>query len=126
MGVDRCEKAEDALESTDDLLCKYSSIRLRSPERPPAMAVLIETNTSNATTNSSNAQLLNSLLKTLNVDSKTNGFVKMDLQKRAQEASLSGLVMAVPIETIRAVLNSRMRAKFGLRDIGFMILNPER
>ncbi|SHN92536.1 RCC1 domain-containing protein [bacterium endosymbiont of Bathymodiolus sp. 5 South] len=49
-------------------------------------------NTSNATTNSSNAQLLNSLLKTLNVDSKTNGFVKMDLQKRAQEASLSGLV----------------------------------
>jgi hypothetical protein len=25
--------------------------------------------------------------------------------------------------TIRAVLNSRMRAKFGLRDIGFMILN---
>ncbi len=49
-------------------------------------------NTSNATTNSSNAQLLNSLLKTLDVDSKTNGFVEMDLQKRAQEASLSGLV----------------------------------
>jgi hypothetical protein len=42
-------------------------------------------NTSNATTNSSNAQLLN-----------------------------------------RAVLNSRMRAKFGLRDIGFMTLNPEK
>jgi hypothetical protein len=34
--------------------------------------------------------------------------------------------MAVPIETIRAVLNSRMRAKFGLRDIGFMILNLNR
>jgi hypothetical protein len=33
-----------------------------------------------------------SLLKTLDVDSKTNGFVEMDLQKRAQEASLSGLV----------------------------------
>jgi hypothetical protein len=32
------------------------------------------------------------LLKTLNVDSKINGFVKMDLQKRAQEAALSGLV----------------------------------
>jgi hypothetical protein len=31
--------------------------------------------------------------------------------------------MAVLIETIRAVLNSRMRAKFGLRGIGFMILN---
>jgi hypothetical protein len=46
---------------------------------------------SNATTNSSNAQLLNSLLKTLDVDSKTNGFVEMDLQKRAQEASLSAL-----------------------------------
>jgi hypothetical protein len=35
----------------------------------------------NATTHSSNTQLLNSLLKTLNVDSKINGFVKMDLQK---------------------------------------------
>ncbi|VVH64571.1 hypothetical protein BSPLISOX_1173 [uncultured Gammaproteobacteria bacterium] len=32
----------------------------------------------------------------------------------------------VLIETIRAVLNSRMRPKFGLKDIGFMILNPER
>jgi hypothetical protein len=32
------------------------------------------------------------LLKTLNVDSKINGFVKMDLQKRAQEAALSGLI----------------------------------
>ena len=32
-------------------------------------------NTSNATTHSSNKQLLNSLLATLNVDSKTNGFV---------------------------------------------------
>jgi hypothetical protein len=31
-------------------------------------------NTSNATTDSSNKQLLNSLLTTLNVDSKTNGF----------------------------------------------------
>jgi predicted membrane chloride channel (bestrophin family) len=31
--------------------------------------------------------------------------------------------MAVLIETTRAVLNSRMRAKFGLRGIGFMILN---
>jgi hypothetical protein len=29
-------------------------------------------------------------------------------------------------KTTRAVLNSRMRAKFGLRDIRFMILNPER
>jgi hypothetical protein len=28
----------------------------------------------------------------LNVDSKINGFVKMDLQKRAQEAALSGLL----------------------------------
>jgi hypothetical protein len=35
---------------------------------------------------------LNSLLATLNVDSKTNGFVTMDLQKRAQEAALSELV----------------------------------
>ncbi|SSC07304.1 hypothetical protein BTURTLESOX_51 [bacterium endosymbiont of Bathymodiolus sp. 5 South] len=33
---------------------------------------------------------------------------------------------AVLIETTRVVLNSRMRAKFGLRDIGFMILNPEK
>jgi hypothetical protein len=49
-------------------------------------------NTSDATTHSSNAQLLNSLLKTLNVDSKINGFVKMNLQKRAQETALSGLV----------------------------------
>jgi hypothetical protein len=32
------------------------------------------------------------LLKTLNVDSKINGFVKMNLQKRAQETALSGLV----------------------------------
>ncbi|VVM27033.1 hypothetical protein BSPWISOXPB_656 [uncultured Gammaproteobacteria bacterium] len=48
-------------------------------------------NTSNATTDSSNKQLLNSLLTTLNVDSKTNGFVTMDLQKRAQEAALSEL-----------------------------------
>jgi hypothetical protein len=32
----------------------------------------------------------------------------------------------VLIEITRAVLNSRMRAKFVLRDIGFMILNPER
>jgi hypothetical protein len=56
-----------------------------NPEREASCALF-------ATTNSSNAQLLNSLLKTLNVDSKTNGFVKMDLQKRAQEASLSGLV----------------------------------
>jgi hypothetical protein len=31
-------------------------------------------NTSNATTDSPNKQLLNSLLTTLNVDSKTNGF----------------------------------------------------
>jgi hypothetical protein len=31
------------------------------------------------------------LLATLNVDSKTNGFVTMDLQKRAQEAALSEL-----------------------------------
>jgi hypothetical protein len=38
-------------------------------------------NSSDATTHSSNAQLLSSLLKTLNVDSKINGFVKMDLQK---------------------------------------------
>jgi hypothetical protein len=44
--------------------------------------------TSNATTDSSNKQLLNSLLTTLNVDSKTNGFVTMDLQKRTQEAAL--------------------------------------
>jgi hypothetical protein len=29
-------------------------------------------------------------LKTFNVDLKTNGFVKMDLQKRTQEATLSG------------------------------------
>ncbi|VVM25958.1 hypothetical protein BSPWISOXPB_4842 [uncultured Gammaproteobacteria bacterium] len=49
-------------------------------------------NSSNATTDSSNAQLLNSLLKTFNVDLKTNGFVKMDLQKRTQEATLSGLL----------------------------------
>ncbi|VVH64136.1 hypothetical protein BSPLISOX_452, partial [uncultured Gammaproteobacteria bacterium] len=49
-------------------------------------------NSSDATTHSSNAQLLSSLLKTLNVDSKINGFVKMDLQKRAQETALSGLV----------------------------------
>jgi hypothetical protein len=41
-----------------------------------------------AATDSSNAQLLNSLLKTFNVDLKTNGFVKMDLQKRTQEASV--------------------------------------
>jgi hypothetical protein len=41
---------------------------------------------------SSNKQLLNSLLTTLNVDSKTNGFVTMDLQKRAQEAALSELL----------------------------------
>ncbi|VVH64961.1 hypothetical protein BSPLISOX_161 [uncultured Gammaproteobacteria bacterium] len=32
----------------------------------------------------------------------------------------------VLIEITRAVLNSRMRPKFVLRDIGFMILNPER
>jgi hypothetical protein len=49
-------------------------------------------NSGNATTHSSNTQLLNSLLKTLNVDSKINGFVKMNLQKRAQETALSGLV----------------------------------
>jgi hypothetical protein len=60
-------------------------------------------NSSNATTDSSNAQLLNSLLKTF---------------KRPPAIVL--------IETIRAVLNSRMRPKFRLKDIGFMILNPER
>jgi hypothetical protein len=91
-----------------------------------------------------NAQLLNSLLKTFNVDLKTNGFVKMDLQKRTQEATLSGLLdnmsptaiftsirlrslerppAIVLTEITRAVLNSRMRAKFVLRDIRFMILN---
>jgi hypothetical protein len=74
-------------------------------------------NTSNATTNSSNAQLLNSLLKTLDVDSKTN------IRLRSLERPPA---MAVLIETTRAVLNSRMRAKFGLRDIGFMTLNPEK
>jgi hypothetical protein len=73
-------------------------------------------NSGNATTHSSNTQLLNSLLKTLNVDLKINGFVKMDLRPPAM----------MLIETTRAVLNSRMRAKFGLKDIGFMILNPER
>jgi hypothetical protein len=52
-------------------------------------------NSGNATTHSSNTQLLNSLLKTLNV--------------------------MMLIETTRVVLNSRMRAKFGLKDIGFMI-----
>jgi hypothetical protein len=60
------------------------------------------------------------LLKTFNVDLKTNGFVKMDLQKRTQEATLSGLERPpaiVLIETIRAVLNSRMRPKFGLKDM---------
>jgi hypothetical protein len=46
---------------------------------------------SDATTHSSNAQLLSSLLKTLNVDSKINGFVKMDLQKRAQETALANV-----------------------------------
>jgi inorganic pyrophosphatase/exopolyphosphatase len=70
-------------------------------------------NSSNATTDSSNAQLLNSLLKTFNVDLKTNGFVKMDLQKRA----------IVLIEITRAVLNSRMRPKFVLRGVRSMILN---
>jgi hypothetical protein len=43
-----------------------------------------------------------------------------------QQTVLRPPAMAVLIETTRAVLNSRMRAKFGLRDIGFMILNPER
>jgi SRSO17 transposase len=60
-------------------------------------------NTSNATTNSSNKQLLNSLLTTLNV-----------------------APAIVLIETTKAVLNSRIRAKFGLKDIRFMILNPKR
>jgi hypothetical protein len=46
--------------------------------------------------------------------------------KTSVNSSASSAAMAVLIETIRAVLNSRMRAKFGLRDIGFMILNPER
>jgi hypothetical protein len=68
----------------------------------------------------------------------------MDLQKRAQETALSGLVdnmlpsaifnpirlrplerppAIVLIETTRAVLNSRMRAKLALKDVRFMILN---
>ena len=49
-------------------------------------------NSSNATTASSNAQLLSSLLNTFNVDSKINGFVTMDLQKREEETALSGLI----------------------------------
>jgi hypothetical protein len=60
-------------------------------------------NSSNATTDSSNAQLLNSLLKRLR--------------------SLERPPAIVLIEITRAVLNSRMRAKFVLRDIRFMILN---
>jgi hypothetical protein len=55
-------------------------------------------NSSDATTHSSNAQLLSSLLK-----------------ERPPAIVL--------IETTRAVLNSRMRAKFALKDVRFMILN---
>jgi hypothetical protein len=38
------------------------------------MLAITGTEVSNATTDSSNAQLLNSLLKTFNVDLKTNAF----------------------------------------------------
>ena len=48
-------------------------------------------NSSGATTNSTDTQLLNSLLNTLKVSSKANGFVEMDLQKREEKASLSAM-----------------------------------
>ncbi len=48
-------------------------------------------NSSGATTNSTDTQLLNSLLNTLKVSSKTNGFVEMDLQKREEKVSLSAM-----------------------------------
>jgi hypothetical protein len=41
------------------------------------------------------------------------------------DLTLSATKTASPLVLI-AVLNSRMRAKFGLRDIGFMTLNPEK
>ena len=47
---------------------------------------------SDATEDGSNTQFLKSLLNTFNINSKINGFVKMDLQIREQEASLSGLI----------------------------------
>ena len=48
-------------------------------------------NSSGATTNSTDTQLLNSLLNTLKVSSKANGFVEMDLQKREEKVSLSAM-----------------------------------
>ena len=48
-------------------------------------------NSSGATTSSSNTQLLNSLRNTFKVNSKTNGLVKMDLQKREKEVSVSAM-----------------------------------
>jgi hypothetical protein len=51
---------------------------------------------------------------------------KFSLAKTLTNIRNTSNATAVLIETTRAVLNSRMRAKFVLSDIGFMILNPER
>jgi hypothetical protein len=44
MSVDSCERTVETVEFADVLPCKKSSIRLRSLERPPAITMILITN----------------------------------------------------------------------------------
>jgi hypothetical protein len=80
------------------LLILPISFQKSATAKQPALPFL---STSNATTNSSNAQLLNSLLKTLNVDSKTNGFVKMDLLCHCKTACFAFLEFRIGVLSLK-------------------------
>jgi hypothetical protein len=58
---------------------------------PPAMAVLVKAMRAMLNRGMRIKFVLNSLLNTLKVSSKANGFVEMDLQKREEKVSLSAM-----------------------------------